>query len=47
MAVVIELRTGGEVDAALVEQEVGTGNGRTSAAELAIEADRGGHLLHE
>ena len=44
---VIELRAGLNVDAALVEQEVGAGDGRAAAAELAIEADRRGQMLHQ
>ena len=44
---VVELRAGSDVDAALVEQEVGAGDGRAAAAELAIEADRGGQMLHQ
>ena len=44
---VIELRAGLNLDAALVEEEVGSGDGRAAAAELAIEADRGRQMLHE
>ena len=44
---VVELRAGQNVDAALVEQEVGSGDGRAAAAELAIEADRSGQVLHQ
>ena len=44
---VIELRAGLNVDAALVEEKVGAGDGRAAAAELAIEADRRGQVLHE
>ena len=44
---VVELRAGDDVDAALVEEEVGSGNGGAAAAELAIKADRGGQVLHE
>ena len=44
---VIELRAGLNVDAALVEEEVSAGDGRAAAAELAVEADRGGQVLHE
>ena len=38
---------GTNVDAALVEEEVGSGDGGAAAAELAIEADRGGQVLHQ
>jgi hypothetical protein len=38
---------GDDVDAALVEEEVGSGDGSAAAAELAVEADRGGQVLHE
>ena len=44
---VIELRAGLNVDAALVEQEVGAGDGRAAAPELAVKADRRGQVLHE
>jgi hypothetical protein len=44
---VIELRAGHNVDAALVEHEVGAGNGRAAAAELLVEADRRGQVLHQ
>ncbi len=42
-----ELRAGKDVDAALVEDEVGAGDGRAAAAELAVEADGRGQMLHE
>ncbi len=41
------MRAGKDVDAALVEEEVGAGDGRAAAAELAVEADRRGQMLHE
>ena len=44
---VVELRAGLNVDAALVEEEIGAGDGRAAAAELAVEADRRGQMLHE
>ena len=44
---VVELRAGKNVDAALVEEEVGAGDGGAAAAELAVEADRRGQMLHE
>ena len=44
---VVELRAGNDVDAALVEEEVGAGDGGAAAAELAIEADRRGQMLHQ
>ena len=44
---VIELRAGLDVNAALVEEEIGAGDGRAAAAELAVEADRSGQMLHE
>ena len=44
---VVELCAGLNVDAALVEQEVGSGDGRAAAAELAIEAHRRGQVLHQ
>ena len=44
---VVELRAGHDVDASLVEEEVGSGNGGAAAAELAVEADRGRQVLHE
>ncbi len=44
---VAELRAGKDVDAALVEDEVGAGDGSAAAAELAVEADRGGQVLHQ
>ena len=43
---VVELRAGKDVDAALVENEVGAGDGSAAAAELAIEADRRGQMFH-
>ena len=44
---VVELRAGNNVDAALVEDEVGAGDGCAAAAELAIEADRRGQVFHQ
>ena len=44
---VIELRSGSDVEAALVEEEGGAGDGDAAAAELAVEADRRGHVFHE
>jgi len=44
---IAELRAGKDVDAALVEDEVGAGDGGAAAAELAVEADGGGQVLHE
>ena len=44
---VAELRAGEDVDAALVEDEVGARDGSAAAAELAVEADRGGKVLHQ
>jgi len=44
---VVELGAGDDVDAALVEEEVGAGDGGAAAAELAVEADRSGQVLHE
>ena len=44
---IAELRAGKNVDAALVENEVGARDGRSAAAELAIEADRRGQMFHQ
>ena len=44
---VAELRAGKDVDAALVEDEVGAGDGSAAAAELAVEADGRGQMLHQ
>ena len=44
---VVELRARLNVDAALVEQEVSSGNRRAPAPELAIETDRSGQMLHQ
>jgi hypothetical protein len=46
-ASVVETRAGSDVDAALFEEEVRAGDGSVAAAELAIKADRGGHVFHE
>ena len=46
-AVSLNCAPGSDVDAALVEEEVGAGNGSAAAAELAVEADRGGQVFHE
>src|SRR5580658_8861660 len=42
-----ELGAGKDVDAALVENKVGACNGGAAAAELAIEADGRGQMLHQ
>ncbi len=44
---IVELRARLNIDAALVEQEIGARNGRAPPAELAIKADRRGQMLHE
>ena len=44
---VIELRARLHIDAALVEQEIGSGNGRSAPPELAIETDRRRQVLHQ
>ncbi len=44
---VVELRAGLNVDPTLVEQKIGSGNGRAAAAELAIKAHRRGQVLHQ
>ncbi len=41
------MRAGLNIDAALVKKKVGSGDGRAAATELAVEADRGGKMLHE
>ena len=44
---VIELSAGRDIDATLVEEEVGTRDGGAAAAELLVEADGRGEMLHE
>ena len=44
---VVELGSGRDVDAAVVEQEVGACDGGSAAAELLVETDRGGKVLHQ
>ena len=44
---VAELRAAEDVDAALVEDEIGARDGSAAAAELAVEADRGGKVFHQ
>ena len=44
---VVELGAGKDVDAALVEHEVGARDGSAAAAELAVEAHRRGQMLHQ
>ena len=44
---VAELGAGEDIDAALVEDEIGAGDGSAAAAELAVEADRGGKVFHQ
>ena len=44
---IAELRAGKNVDAPLVENEVGAGDRRPAAAELAVEADRRRQMLHQ
>ena len=44
---VVELRSGLDVDASLVEQEIGSRDGRAPPPELAIEAHRRRQMLHQ
>ena len=44
---VAELRAGEDIDAPLVEDEIGARDGSAPAAELAVEADRCGEVLHQ